>query len=349
MKVTFKNWNGGILLSKLTIRDIARMAGVSATAVSFVLNGREGVSDETRQKVQEIIRQTGFIPNVHTRRLSLGKSFTIHVVLRQYQYHLFNQFAQETLIGIFQASKQLGYSILFTYVDDRMDCNQILESVRSKDCDGVILNQISDANLISQLKRENIPFICVDAHMKRDGSVPLVEVDYYDAAYRATEYLCNCGHRKIGFIGPENPSEYYVSTFAGYSAALKEHNLVCNPAWMPQIRNQENPALEEIAQILKQKELPTAFFCAGDAFAIDTLRCAKLCGLRVPEDISLMGLDDLLVSSYLDPALSTMTFEKETLGMQAVELLYRIMQGENPEAVNLIPTKLVVRDSVKML
>ena len=159
-------------MANLTIKDIARMAGVSTTAVSFVLNDRPGVSDATRKKVQEIIRQTDFIPNVHTRRLNLGKSFTIHVVLKQYNYGLFNQFALETLSGIFKEGKSLGYSIIFTLVDEHMDCDQIIDSVRSKDCDGVILNQIADPGLISQLQKENIPFVCVDAHLPEDSSLP---------------------------------------------------------------------------------------------------------------------------------------------------------------------------------
>ena len=161
-------------MANLTIRDIARMAGVSTTAVSFVLNNRSGVSEATREKVQEIIRSTGFTPNVHTRRLNLGKSNTIHVVLRQYGYSLYNQFALETLSGIFKEGKSLGYSIIFTLVDEGMECQQILESVRSKDCDGMILYQIDDPVLINQLQREEMPFVCVDAHLTPRSNLPAV-------------------------------------------------------------------------------------------------------------------------------------------------------------------------------
>lgn len=336
-------------MSNLTIRDIARMAGVSTTAVSFVLNNRSGVSDATREKVQEIIRRTGFTPNVHTRRLNLGKSFTIHVVLRQYGYSLFNQFALETLSGIFKESKSLGYSIMFTFVDDTMDCEQIIDSVRSKDCDGVILNQISDPSLISLLQQEQIPFVCVDAHIPKDGSLPLVEVDYYDAAYQATQYLHRCGHTQIGFIGPATPTDYYINTFSGYTAALKDSHLVCNPAWLAEITHCEQSAENCIDTLLRTGSLPTAFLCAGDSFAIDIIRCAKARGLRIPEDISIMSLDDLLVSRYLDPPLSTMTFNKELLGEKSMRLLYQIIQGQPFESVNLIKTTPVERATVKKL
>ncbi len=336
-------------MSNLTIRDIARMAGVSTTAVSFVLNDRPGVSDATRQKVQEIIRRTGFTPNVHTRRLNLGRSFTIHVVLRHYGYHLYNQFALETLSGIFKASKALGYSIIFTFVDDDMNCEQIIDSVRSKDCDGVILNQISDSAIISLLQQEQIPFVCVDAHIQKDGSLPLVEVDYYDAAYQATMYLHRCGHRDIGFIGPVTPADYYIRTFNGYTAALKDAGLVCDPSWLGELPYSADAAEQCIGSLLSGSRLPTAFLCAGDSFAIDVIRSAKELGLRIPEDISIMSLDDLLVSRYLEPPLSTMTFDKELLGEKAMSLLYHIIQGESYEAVNLIKTTPVERASVKKL
>ena len=336
-------------MSKLTIRDIAQMAGVSTTAVSFVLNDRPGVSDATREKVMEIIRSTGFTPNVHTRRLNLGKSNTIHVVLRRHGYSLDNQFALETLSGIFTESKALGYSIMFTFVDDHMDCEQILDSVRSKDCDGVILNQVSDPGLIASLQQENIPFVCVDAHIPKNGALPLVEVDYYDAAYQATAYLHRCGHQSIGFIGPETPTEYYVSTFGGYTAALKDAALICDPAWLLELSYNRQSLEEGMDKLLQSKHLPTAFLCAGDTFAIDAIRCAKAKGLRVPEDISFIGLDDLLVSRYLDPPLSTMTFQMELLGQQATHLLHQIMEGAPCEKVNLIKTTLVERATVKKI
>ena len=336
-------------MANLTIKDIARMAGVSTTAVSFVLNNRPGVSDATRQKVQDIIRETSFIPNVHTRRLNLGKSFTIHVVLKQYTYGLYNQFALETLSGVFKEGKSLGYSIIFTLVDEDMPWEQIVESVRSKDCDGIILNQIDDPELLSQLQRENIPFVCVDAHLPASSPLPMVEVDYYDAAYRATEYLYNHGHRDIGFIGPENPVEHCANTFRGFTDYLKEKDISSNPNWIAKIPFSQVSTEEAVDKMLELQELPTALLCSCDAVAIDVIRRAKESGIRIPEDISVVGIDDLLVSRYLDPALSTMTFDKELLGAKAMELLYQIMQGTEHENRNSISTTLVERSSVKTI
>lgn len=336
-------------MANLTIRDIARMAGVSTTAVSFVLNNRSGVSQATREKVQKIIESTGFIPNVHTRRLNLGKSFTIHVVLRHYGDSLFNQFAMETLNSIFTVCKSLGYSVTLTFTDGTMDCAQIIDSVRNKDCDGIILNQVSELPIITQLQNEHVPFVCVDAHVPADLHVPQVGLDYFDAAYQATAHLCSQGHTKIGFIGPTTPDVYYKNTFGGYTAALKDHGLTFDPAWLGEVTFSEESARECVDHLLKHKALPTAFLCAGDAFSVNVVRHIKASGLRIPEDISIISLDDLLVSQYLDPPLSTMTFHKEQLGEIAMNLLYQIIQGLPYEPVNLIKTTLVQRGTVKTL
>lgn len=333
-------------MATLTIRDIARMAGVSTTAVSFVLNDRPGVSDATREHVKAIIAQTGFTPNVHTRRLNLGKSFTVQVVLRRYNSGLFSQFTQETLQGIFKASHALGYSITFTFLDGQFDCEQLMNSVHSKDCDGLILYQVADPTFIARLRQEQIPFVCVDAHLSQDGALPMVEVDYYSASRRATQYLCENGHTDIGFIGSRAPGTYYLNTFGGYIDALKANNLEYRQEWTLQLPYDETITFNAFTHLLENQKMPTAFFCAGDAYAIPAMRAFKERGLKIPEDVSFMSVDDLMISRYLDPPLSTMTFDKERMGARAMELLYQILQGEEYDRVNLLPMQVAPRGSV---
>lgn len=336
-------------MPNLTIRDIAKMAGVSTTAVSFVLNDRPGVSDATRAHVRAIIERTGFTPNVHTRRLNLGKSQTVHVVMRKHENRLFDQFAQEALQGIFKASHALGYSITFTFAEHDAPCEQLIAMVHGKDCDGLILYQVSDAALIARLRQEQVPFVCVDTHLPQDGGLPLVEVDNYSAARQATEYLCQCGHREIGFIGMQVPNLYYLNTFGGYIDALKSFGLEYNPAWMLSVPYDATLTSRDFDPLLHERRLPTAFFCAGDAFAIPAMRAAKERGLSIPEELSFMSMDDLVISRYLDPPLSSMTFDKERLGAWAMELLYKLLQGEPCDRVNLIPSRVAPRGTVRDL
>lgn len=336
-------------MANFTIRDIARIAGVSTTAVSFVINGKPGVSDATRQRVQEVIHRTGFTPNAHTRRLNLRRSFSFHVVLFWHSYDLFNQFALEIMHGIFQSCKELGYDVTITFVDETMDCTALMESVRSKTCDGVILSQIEDPHFIARLQQEDIPFVCVDSHVKKDPAIPIVEVDYYHASYEAVKHLCRCGHTQIGFLGPSTPLELRGATFNGYTDALREEGLVCDPAWISSIDFAADAAGAYFDRLVRTASLPSAFFCTGDAFAIDFLRAAQRHGVKIPEELSVISIDDILVSQFVLPPLTTMTFHKEALGRRAVEVLYCILSDSEYEKVTLIPTTLCERGSVRDL
>jgi len=336
-------------MANFTIRDIARIAGVSTTAVSFVLNNKPGVSEATRQRVQEVIQRTGFTPNAHTRRLNLRRSFSFHVVLYWHSYDLFNQFALEIMHGIFHSCKELGYDLTITFVDETMDCTALMESVRSKTCDGVILSQIEDPLFIARLQQEDIPFVCVDSHVKEEPSIPRVEVDYYQAAYDAAKHLCRCGHSQIGFLAPATPLELRGAAFGGYTEALREEGLVCNPAWISSFDFEANGAAKYFDWLYETSGLPSAFLCSGDAFAIEFIQTAQKHSIKIPEDLSIISIDDILVSRYISPPLTTMTFDKELLGSRAVEVLYAILSGTDYEHVTLVPTTLYERNSVKKI
>lgn len=337
-------------MEKLTIRDIARMAGVSTTAVSFVLNGRGGVSEATRQRVQAIIEETGFTPNIHTRRLNLKRSFTVHVVLRQYDFSLFNLFAMDVLTGIFRESKALGYSVIFTAVETQAECGALLEAIHAKDADGVIFIQAFQRDVVRQLQEEQFPFLCVDCHVPRDGTVPLVEVDYYDAAYRAVRFLAQKGHRDIGFLISDRHAEFHRQTYAGFQDALRDSCVPCRPQWLQRvIHNIPQPATNAMEKMLSGPSRPTAVFCASDTYAANAIRYVTKLGLRVPGDISFIGLDDLVISEYTRPAITTMGVDKVRMGRLAMETLYRMMNGQHFEPVQLMTTTLIERDSVRTM
>ena len=230
-----------------------------------------------------------------------------------------------------------------------MACEQLIESVRSKDCDGIILNQIDDPALLSQLQKENIPFVCVDAHLPAASGLPMVLAIGNSFSQDATRYLHQHGHQDIGFVGPETPVEHCANTFRGFTDYLKEAGLSCNEEWVAKVPFSQASTEAAVDKMLELNTLPTALLCNCDAVAIDVIRRLKSKGIRIPQDISVMGVDDLLVSRYLDPALSTMTFDKELLGAKAMELLYQIIQGAEHQNRNAIRTTLVERDSVKKI
>lgn len=339
-------------MPKLTIKEIAKLANVSPSTVSFVLNHRPGVSEQTRQRVQAVIDQTHYTPNAHVRRLTLKKSFTIHVVMRQFSsYNLNNLFGIDVLMGIFRESRKLGYDIIFTSVDYSSPDYQetfsyVLDTVASNAADAVAFIMVYQPNLLEQLKQRNVPFVCIDSHVVKDGSIPLVELDAYDAAYHATNYLIQSGHTEIGFIGADAAPEFHKATFGGFLAALRDADLPRHPEWYQKDSKEETRTPDCMQRILSCKLRPTAVFCAGDIFAAEAIRQAKKSGFHVPQDISIISIDDLIVSEFFDPALTTMSLDKTEMGSLAMRTLYAMLHQEPYQAVNLLKTTLVVRDSV---
>ena len=145
------------------------------------------------------------------------------------------------------------------------------------------------------------------------------------------------------------PAEHCANTFRGFTDCLQERNLSCNSQWVAKIPFSQASTEEAVDKMLQLDKLPTALLCSCDAVAIDVINRAKARDIRIPEDISVIGIDDLLVSRYLDPALSTMTFDKELLGAKAMELLYQIIQETEHQNRNTIGTSLVERGSVKKI
>jgi DNA-binding LacI/PurR family transcriptional regulator len=335
-------------LKELTIREIAKMAGVSPTAVSFVLNGKKGVSDQTRKKVEEIIRQTGFKPNVNSRRLFFKKSFNIAIVIKQTSSPFNDLFYFEITKGVMEKSKEAGYNVVFTEIMPMDNSFTLPEVILNRDADGIIFYQDTDQRILSQVDKLDIPYVVVDAHTTSQDFT-WVTSDWQAGAYKATKFLLDNGHRDIGFIGSSFIPDYYVQAFTGFKNALDEGGLAINPAWMEITALDEETAYGCMERILDTKSRPTAMFCAGDIFAIGAMKCVKDRGIAIPEDISFISMDDILLSRYIEPALTTIGVDKVKMGILAVELLLKKMDGQNPESI-LVPTdEIVIRQSVKVL
>ena len=334
-------------MSKLTIRDIAKMAKVSPATVSLVMNERKGISDATRARVKAILAETGFTPNVHTRRLMLRKSSTIHIVLRQRKTPSHNLFGFEVLMGIFSESRKVGYDVKCLTVDAANDYSQIMEAVHAGDSDGAIFVQAYNSSVCDLLTAENFPFICIDSHLRPDNKVPYMDEDHYTTAYNATKYLIQMGHNDIALITSEDSSEYFSRTFTGYTDALRDHELICRPEWIQKGADAEIPSPQCIRNLISCKHRPTAVFCAGDFLAMEAIKQIRLSGLRVPDDFSIIGNDDLLVTEYIDPPLTTMAFDKQNMGAEAVRTLFKIINHEPYEQGTKLPTHLVERGTVR--
>ncbi|MEA4965158.1 MAG: LacI family DNA-binding transcriptional regulator [Oscillospiraceae bacterium] len=335
-------------MKNLTIRDIASMAGVSPAAVSFVLNNKGGVSEKTKERILQIIAQTGFTPNVHTRRLNLRKSFNINLAIKQNVSTLTNLFYMEILLGILSESRNYDYNIVLSDISDLEREKHLLRNIKNSDTDGIIFIQDPSQYIITEVEEADLPHIIVDTQNPNHQHT-VIRLDYEEAARTSVEYLISKGHKSIAFIGMEKNPGFYVNTFNGYRAAIEAASLAIMPNWIQSTAYDESSSYACMDRILSAGTVPTAVFCASDIFAYSSMQCAKDKGYGVPEDISFLGMDDIHTSKYMQPPLSTLHIDEEYMGKSAMRLIDKMINGEKCESIILSSTTIIERKSVRDL
>ena len=326
-------------MKRLTVKEIANMAGVSVTAVSFVLNDRPGVSEATREKVKRIIEETGFRPNLSSKKLVGGKSFNICLMISKDSSPFDDLFYYEITRGILEESRRCGYNITISRPSKKG--SDLPDVVYSGDVDGIIYLQNISEELTERTIEFGVPFIVVDSHSGNERTTSITP-DYKSAVIAAARYLSDKGHKKIAMLSTDSVPDFYTATREGFDAAIKEESL-CEIAGS--VVYDEASAYAAASEILKRDERPTALLCTVDMFAVGAMRAAKDMGLSVPRDLSIIGIDDILLSRYVEPPLTTVGIDKVEIGELAMKTLLRKLNGESTESV-LLPMELVERDSV---
>jgi len=336
-------------MGKLNIKKISEMAGVSTSAVSFVLNNKKGVSEETRKKILEIIERENYTPNVNSRRLILKRSFNIFLVLDNDITTLENLFYSTVINVIVKKANKLGYNIVLSLKTGSFEKSPLLQSIKQSNADGVIFLQDIDSETMYELNKIKIPYVVIDSQ-KANPEYVSVKSDYELSSYVSTKYLIDCGHKRIAFIGMSKIPDFYISTFNGYKRAISEHSLTFYPHWIQGDAYDETSAYNCMRNILSSKEIPTAVFCAGDIYAIGGMNCTYDMGYRVPYDISFSSIDNIPAAEYCRPKLTTIDIDKIEMGEKAIELLDAQISNNLTEKVYVVKSdKIIVRDSVRIL
>lgn len=334
--------------NKLTISDIARMADVSKTTVSFVLNNKEGVSQQTREKVMSVIERTNYTPTLNSRRLYYRKSFTIAVVFDKHAPGFDNLFFFGIMNALMKRCMHYNYALVYSEYSLEGDEYVLPQNIVNRDVDGLIFLRDIPLALISKLHALDIPFVVADDHSEH-GSLHTVKADYALAAYTAVSYLIEQGHSRIGFVGNMNLPAFYTQIFSGYQKALKQGGLSLELDWFFDKVYDRESLDKYIGRMLAQKKRPTAIFCMEDMLAIELIRYLQKSGVAVPEDISVISIDDILIAAQSYPALTTVALDKEALGSYAVDILMSLINNEEPKSITISSNNLIVRESVKFL
>ncbi len=334
-----------------SIKEIAQMCGVSASTVSRVLNGKSYVREETRQKVMEAVRTTGFRPNMIAKSLKRGYARTICLMVPSYGNMIF----PEIMRGVNQVARERGYTAFFNITDEKMENEAAAyDQMRNLRVAGfIICSAIGDESLIYQLREEGVPLVLVNRFQKEDvGRLDTIAIDNYRAGYVSTQFLLRAGRKRIAIACGDPELDLYNERYRGYADALREAEIEPDP----QLVLREPPEGQDgfydiVKRIMLGEDAPDAFFATADSKAFVIMRALHDLKIRIPQDVAVIGIDNVELSAYMEPPLTTVAQPLTRMGREAMtRLLYQIeYKKENgilppPENITL-PFDLLVRKS----
>lgn len=337
------------MAKRATAKEVAELAGVSRTTVSFVLNAVPDIriSDETRQRVLEAARQINYHPDATARRMVSGRTNVIGFVLRQSPDQVFaDQFLPQVLNGLTHAATAQNYHVLIEPIPPESAPGTYLRLVRERHVDGIVLSgpRFDDEELL-RFHAEGWPLVMMGQLPNAD--VLFVDIDNVGSAAAATRHLITLGHRRIGLITNAPPTYTAAQDrMAGYRQALAAAGLSYDEALVEFGEFTPPSGAAAMNRLLQLSSRPTAVFVASDTVALGALQAIRGCGLRVPNDIALVGFDDVPLSEFVEPPLTTIRLPAYGLGWSAAHLLMRAINHEDIQQRSvLLESELIVRKS----
>lgn len=332
-----------------SMKDIARMANVSRTTVSFVLNDRMDmkISEKTRAKVLDIARKLDYYPHAIAKSLVKKHSKTLGLVLCQELGSVFSDvLIPQVILGINNVAVKKDYKILLQYIENKKNKDNYYHLAREKRIDGIILSgPRSDDEEILKLKKEDFPIVLIG--QTEDGDFSCSDIDNVEASKKIVNHLIFHGHERIAII-TNAPLNYTASKLRlqGYREALEDGKIDFSEE-MIGIGNFTSQSGYRVAQnLLSLKNPPTAIFVASDVVAFGVMDAIKKKGLQIPDDIALVGFDNVNLSEYVDPSLTTINLPGFDIGMNAANLLINIIEGGEKKSRKIIlDTNMIVRKS----
>ena len=335
-------------LKKTTIKDIARIAAVSNAAVSLAINGRPGVSDNTRQRILSIARDLDYQPDFVAKSMVTRRSYIIGLLLDD----IANPFCPELAKGIEVKAMASGYNLLVCNTNHDLGTEKkCIDMLRSRGADGIIITTASaDAPNVLPLINANFPFVCIVRRPlapRFAGQVDYVVIDNYTGGYEAARHLWRLGHDRIAVLtGPLNISTV-SQRIEGIRAALAENGARLDPGLLVECAFSRKYGYLSAQKLLTAPSPPTAFFTMDGTMAIGVREAALELGLNIPEDVAVMGCDDIEMLGLAGIDISTISLKKYDMGTIGVELLLDRIEKKPSRDVNeiVMDGEMIIRKS----
>ncbi|MEM7111475.1 MAG: LacI family DNA-binding transcriptional regulator [Chloroflexota bacterium] len=335
-------------MKRVTINDVAKVAGVSRQTVSRAMNDKGEISPDTKKRVMAAVRELGYQPNRMAQSMVTRRTRTVGVVLAD----ITNPFFPEVAKGIQDTARSNDYNILLCNSADEEGVEiATLYSLAAQGVDGIILfaHQTTNAELQTFADGFDGPIVVVNRFFKHP-KVQMIIVDNLKGAKTAVSHLINQGHTAIGFITNAVEHASQMRRVQGYKETLAEHGLPQPESWIAYTEPTLQGGYEAAKKLLQEHKDLTAVFTYNDLLAIGTMRACKEIGRRVPEDIEIIGFDDILLASMVAPTLSSVHVDKYKLGQTAMKHLLKLIDDKDEPFTTIhIDVELVLRESTKNL
>ncbi len=328
----------------VTIKDIAKVAGVSHTTVSRALNDSALIKVETRQKIQAIAKDLHYVPNVNARSLVNQKNYMIGLFFSSIRQGTSSNFLVDTITEIHSVLEE-QYTLSVQGIDEI----EHLERINFQRYDAVLVMSQSDSDqaFIMELKKQTFPFVVVNRDLADDTIINVV-ADDQKGVQHAIEYGLSMGHKKIAYIGGREDFRSANERREAVIKTLEAHHLSIDPEFFMAGDYSMASGFQKMQELLQATKQPTLVFCANDDMAIGAMRAIHEAGLKIPEDLSLIGFDDAPVTAFLEPPLTSVHKPLKKMTKIGIEMLLEAIAGKPLSQKRIeIPTSLIKRKSVQ--
>jgi LacI family transcriptional regulator len=331
----------------VTLKDIAKKVGVSVTTVSRALNGYHDVGDAMRAQIIKVARELNYIPNEVARSLVKTESKAVAVIIpRMYQKHMVQPSLFEIFPGISETLSKFGYDLLVFSPQGNTSYYSFAEKYRTIGM--IVIGSIDkDSAQITELRQSNLPCVLVETPVL-GKKICYIETDNEEGELLAVDHLFTLGHRRIGFVNGPGNSYVAQERLKGYQKALKKKNIPYDGRLVAFSNYMADDGAQKALEIVKNNPDVTALTFANDMMAIGALRLFHQLGVKVPEDLSMVGFDDVEFAALAMPALTTIRQQKYQFGKYAAQVLLDMVEGGEGRRISLAP-ELIVRDSCRAI
>ena len=327
--------------SKITIKDVARKAGVSIATVSRFLNNAS-LKEENRQRIAKAVKELNYQPLLYARRLAGGKLDTFGLIIPGYEGIFYSFYALEII-------REVGSSLGTKGIDLHLNIFWGKDNFKTSLIDGVIMADIiGNEKQLKRLIKEDIPLVVVNCQIE-DVDVNCVAVNNFKGAYEATEFLVHHGHKRVAHLAGDLRVQCAKERVAGYKSALEKNGVVLSKDYIKVTNFSRKEAWAKLEELFSSKNPPTAVFCCSDEVASEVLKFAEEKRMEVPKDLSIIGFDDNPHCLYGNLMLTTVRQPLKAMVHQAVKILNENVESKKPAQKIVLDTELIIRDTVSFL